>query len=103
MTAQNDIEPRWLTYKQASLYSSLSVRLLQNYTKDGHIRTSNIIAPGATRGRRLISRESLDSLIEAGIDRVANLSMNRTDTKTDSSTAPNGADPTATSSESSSL
>lgn len=67
-TTQN-INPRWLGFDQAALYSGLGVRVLQNHVKAGFIRSSNCRAPGASRGRRLIDRESLDAFIEAGVDR----------------------------------
>jgi len=70
------IAPRWLTIKGASQYSGLSVRLLQDHVKAGRIIASNVTAPGATRGRRLLSRESLDHLIEEGIGKVSTLAMN---------------------------
>ncbi|HEY1122256.1 MAG TPA: hypothetical protein VGE67_11680 [Haloferula sp.] len=76
MTTTHAIAPRWLTFKGASLYSGLSVRLLQDHVKAGRIIASNVTAPGATRGRRLLSRESLDELIEEGIGKVSTLSMN---------------------------
>lgn len=60
-------ESRWLTYKNASRYSGLGVRVLQNYAKAGFIRSSNACAPGCSRGRRLIDRRSLDAFIEAGV------------------------------------
>jgi len=61
------ITPRWLTYEQAAVYSGLGCRVLENHVRAGYIRSSNACAPGATRGRRLLSRESLDKFIEAGI------------------------------------
>jgi hypothetical protein len=73
---RHTITPRWLSYKGASHYSGLSIRVLQDHVKGGRIVASNVIAPGATRGRRVISRESLDQFIEQGIGRVSTLSMN---------------------------
>jgi len=61
------IERRWLTIEGAAIYSGLSGRTIQNYVKDGLVRSSNVITPGATRGRRLIDRESLDKFIESGL------------------------------------
>lgn len=72
----NLIAPRWLTFEGASQYSGLSVRLLQDHVKAGHITAANVIAPGATRGRRLLCRHSLDSFIEQGIGKVSTLAMN---------------------------
>jgi hypothetical protein len=63
----NAIAPAWLTFEGGSQYSGLSSRTLQNYAAANNIRTSNVIAPGATRGRRLIDRKSLDEFIEAGV------------------------------------
>ena len=68
---------RWLGISQAAIYSGVSTRLLENWIRDGLIRSSNVIAPGATRGRRLIDRESLDAFIESGISNgPARLVMN---------------------------
>lgn len=75
--AQHVVTPRWLSYKGASQYSGLSIRLLQDHVKAGHVVASNIIAPGSTRGRRVICRQSLDAFIEAGIGRVAQLKVNQ--------------------------
>lgn len=70
------ITPRWLTYDQGAMYSGLGIRVLQNHVKAGFIRSSNVCAPGATRGRRLIDRESLDAFIEAGVGKTTVLAMN---------------------------
>jgi hypothetical protein len=71
------IESRWLTYLNASKYSGLSVRVLQNHTAAGYVRSSNACAPGSSRGRRLIDRESLDAFIEAGVGKApTSLAMN---------------------------
>lgn len=59
--------PRWGNYKQARAHSGLSVRLLQDYVKDGLIRSSVVTKPGAKRGVRLLDLHSLDDLIEAGV------------------------------------
>lgn len=74
----SSITPRWLSYDQAANYSGLGKRVLQNHVKAGYVRSSNCIAPGCSRGRRLIDRESLDAFIEAGVDRPpSDLVMNR--------------------------
>lgn len=71
------ITPRWLTLTQATCYSGIGERTLQNHVKAGFLRSSNACAPGATRGRRLIDRESLDAFIEAGVGAPpATLAMN---------------------------
>jgi len=74
--AQITITPRWLGFDQASIYSGLGIRVLQNHVKNDFIRSSNVVAPGSTRGRRLIDRESLDAFIEAGVGKVSQLAMN---------------------------
>lgn len=62
---------------QAALYSGVSSRLIENWIRAGLIRSSNVIAPGSTRGRRLIDRESIDAFIEAGVSNPpARLAMN---------------------------
>jgi hypothetical protein len=77
MQRTHAITPRWLSYKGASQYSGLSIRLLQDHVKAGLIVASNVIAPGSSRGRRVICRRSLDAFIEAGIGRVAQLKVNQ--------------------------
>ena len=75
--AQGTITPRWLTYESASKYSGLGPRTLQNHINAGILRSSNACAPGNSRGRRLIDRESLDSFIEAGVGKApTTLAMN---------------------------
>ena len=76
MKENNSIQARWLTLQDASTYCGLSVRLLQDHIRNGLVVASNVIAPGATRGRRLICRESLDAFIEEGIGKVSELKMN---------------------------
>jgi len=68
--------PRWMGYAMASHYSGLGQRVLQNHVAAGFIRSSNAVAPGSTRGRRLIDRESLDAFIEAGVGSKTELVMN---------------------------
>ncbi|MEI6654167.1 MAG: helix-turn-helix domain-containing protein [Verrucomicrobiota bacterium] len=76
-TSQSTITRRWLTYELAEIYSGIGARTLQNHIRAGHIRSSNACAPGATRGRRLIDRESLDAFIEAGVGApMTQLAMN---------------------------
>lgn len=70
------ITPRWLGIAQAVTYSGLGERVLQNHIKNGFIRSSHACAPGSSRGRRLIDRESLDAFIEAGVGKVTELKMN---------------------------
>ena len=67
MSTHDNITPRWLTYASAAKYSGLSARTIQNYVNAGHVQSSNVMAPGATRGRRLIDRASLDAFIERGL------------------------------------
>jgi hypothetical protein len=74
--AKQTIAPRWLTLTQATVYSGLGTRALQNHIRAGFIRSSNACAPGAIRGRRLIDRESLDAFIEAGVGKISELAMN---------------------------
>jgi hypothetical protein len=61
------ITPAWLSLPAASTYSGLSVRLLQDLIRRNLIVSSAVKQPGAKRGRRLISRSSLDEWIERGI------------------------------------
>ena len=64
---KRSIEPAWLSLPAASTYSGLSVRLLQDLIRRKLIVSSAVKQPGAKRGRRLISRSSLDEWIERGI------------------------------------
>jgi hypothetical protein len=70
------ITPRWLTLTQASIYSGLGTRVLQNCIQAELIRSSLVCAPGSTRGRQLVDRESLDAFIEAGVSKGTDLPMN---------------------------
>ena len=62
------IAPAWLTYSAAERYSSIGARTLQERVREGVIRSSNVCAPGASRGKRLLCRASLDAFILAGVD-----------------------------------
>ncbi len=64
----DEITRRWLTYQQAEIYSGIGQRTIQSHVKAGYIRSSNCCAPGASRGRRLIDRQSLDDFIEVGVN-----------------------------------
>ena len=73
----DEITRRWLTYQHAEIYSGIGARTLQSHVKAGLIRSSNACAPGASRGRRLIDRQSLDDFIERGVNAPsAQLAMN---------------------------
>ena len=73
-TRTKDTTPAaWMTYKGGASYSGLSTRLLEDAVKDNLIVSSLVTKPGATRGRRLINRASLDAWIEAGIGSAAEL------------------------------
>ena len=77
-TKKHAIAPRWLTLEGASTYSGLTIRTLQNYIAAGHVRSSNVVAAGNTRGRRLLDRASLDDFIEQGLTRPpSDIPMNR--------------------------
>lgn len=76
-TKTNLITPRWFTYEQASQYSGLGTRVLENHVRAGFIRSSRACAPGASRGRTLLDRLSLDNFIEAGVGKAPTaLAMN---------------------------
>ena len=64
----DEITRRWLNYQQAEIYSGIGQRTIQSHVKAGYIRSSNACAPGTSRGRRLIDRESLDAFIERGVN-----------------------------------
>ena len=59
---KNDITPRWLGLAQAAVYSSVTAQTLRNWEKLGKL-TLHRVSPAGTRGRVLIDREELDSLI----------------------------------------
>ena len=77
MSRSEYIFPRWLTIKGAAIYSGLSERTIQNYIKADVIISSNVVLPGASRGRRLIERISLDAFIEKGIGGKSLIAMNQ--------------------------
>jgi hypothetical protein len=56
----------------------VSRRLIEEWEKDGLIRSANVKRPGATRGRKLIDMWSLFDFIEKGVgEPPAKLAMNR--------------------------
>ncbi len=64
----NSIKAKWGTINQASTYSGMGERVIENAAKSGIIRSSLVRSfPGAKRGRRLIDLRSLEAWIEAGI------------------------------------
>ena len=59
---------RWGTLAQASDYSGMGTRVIENAVKSGIVRSSLVRSfPEAKRGRRLIDLRSLDAWIEAGV------------------------------------
>lgn len=68
--------PRWGNYKQARVHSGLSIRLLQDYVKEGLIRSSVVLKPGSRRGVRLLDLRDLDAFIESGVGKKTKLAMN---------------------------
>jgi hypothetical protein len=77
MKDNDNITPRWLTLEGAVKYTGLSKRTIENYINDGLVISSNVIRPGATRGRRLVDRPSLDAFIEQFIGMKCEIAMNR--------------------------
>ena len=77
MNPKDPITPRWLTLEGAARYCGVSSRTIENYIKDGLIVSANVIRPGASRGRRLVDRCSLDSFIEQFIGMKCEIAMNR--------------------------
>jgi len=62
------LSARWGTLAQASDYSGMGRRVIENAVKSGIIRSSLVRSfPEAKRGRRLIDLRSLDEWIEAGV------------------------------------
>lgn len=68
--------PRWANYKQASAYSGISIRTLQDYVKDSLVRSAVVTKPNAKSGIRLLDINSLDQFIEQGIGKKVELAMN---------------------------
>ena len=75
MKTEESTAPRWLTLKAASIYSGLNIRTLQNYISEELIISSTVKRLGASRGRRLVCRQSLDTFIEAGIGQNADVTF----------------------------
>ncbi len=74
MLNQPNVKPRWASLKQASRYSGIGTRALENAIAGGILRSSLVLSfPGAKRGRRLVDLLSLDSWIEEGVGRRASL------------------------------
>jgi hypothetical protein len=73
---ENSISAKWVTIKAACLYSGLSIRLIQDYVKDGIVVSSHVTKPGARRGRTLIELSSFDEFIRNGIGGKAEISLN---------------------------
>jgi hypothetical protein len=69
--------PRWLTLELSSKYLSFGRSHLEVLIKEKLIISKNVRLPGASRGRRLIDRLSLDAFIEGSGDEPAALGMNR--------------------------
>lgn len=76
MSDKNIIKPEWLSINDSSIYSGLSGRCLQNYVADKLVVAAHVKRPGATRGRTLIERKSLDDLIRRSIGEKATIAMN---------------------------
>ena len=64
---QPQLNARWLALDGASNHSGVSRRQIQIWDERGFIRSANITMPGATRGRRVYDRESIDTYIESFI------------------------------------
>jgi hypothetical protein len=77
MNHSTSIIPRWLTLKGAAIYSGLSEGTIRNYINANLIISHNVVMPGASRGRRLVDRESLDAFIEQCIGGKSDIAMNR--------------------------
>jgi len=77
MYRQPHIVPRWLTLKGAAIHTGLSERTIENHVRANLVISSNVVMPGATRGRRLVERESLDAFIEQWISGNTDLAINR--------------------------
>lgn len=71
------LQPRWLSYESAAAYSSFCSGHLERLAKAGLIKSHNVRMPGASRGRRVIDRHSLDSYIESSGDDPSPIVMNR--------------------------
>ena len=63
----HSVTPRWAPYTDASRFSGLSSRLLEDLVKDELIVSALARRPGCARGIRLIDLHSLDAYIRSGI------------------------------------
>lgn len=63
--------PAWFPVSVAARYSGLSRALIYKHIQDGSLTSSTVKRPDRSRGRRLVHRESLDRLIEAGIGAIS--------------------------------
>lgn len=70
------IRAGWLTLQAAATYSGLSLRLIQDYVKDGLVVASHVTKPGASRGRTLVELASLERFIREGIGGKAAIRLN---------------------------
>ena len=61
------IKPAWLTLPSSEIYTGFSGRTIERRIADNTLVSTFIKPPGAKRGRRLISRESIDKWLESGI------------------------------------
>ena len=72
------MSPRWLSHESASYHAGVSKRLIEVWRDKGFIRSANVTMPGASRGRRVYDRESIDSYIETFIGApVSKIGMNK--------------------------
>lgn len=75
MNHDQTLAPRWLTLEGAAKYTGLSQRTIENYIKYGLIISANVMRPGASRGRRLVERPSLDAFIEQFIGMSSSIGL----------------------------
>lgn len=62
--------PKWMNIAVAAAWSGLSVRLIEELCSTREVVSSNVVRDGNTRGKRLVLVESLDSFIQAGVERA---------------------------------
>ena len=70
MPTQRDIEANldWLTVKEAMQYAKISRSRLYNLIGDAAVRTVSMRRRGKTRGKRYISKQSVDTYFDTLCD-----------------------------------
>ena len=71
------IQPRWLSVSDAAKYSSFCERHIRKLCSKGVVQSKNVKLEGASKGRRVIDRLSLDRFIEESESGPSELAVNQ--------------------------